>query len=56
MPKYLVHVTCSEAITFAVEATDEDDALVRYLRDGDEIASEPVGMEVDEVTLAENDD
>ncbi len=56
MAKYLVQVTRSEAITFAVEATDEDDALVRYLMDGDEIGSETVALEVDGGALAESED
>ncbi len=56
MPKYLVHVTRSEAITYEVEATDEDDALTRYLMDGDEIGSDTVATEVDGVGLAESED
>lgn len=55
MAKYLVYVRRSESITFEVEATDEGDALARYLMDGDEIASKTVATEVDGVALIESE-
>jgi hypothetical protein len=40
MAKFHVHARRTEDITFEVEASSEEDAIARYLMDGDEIASE----------------
>ena len=52
MGTYQVTILRTEAITFTVEASDEDDAEARALYDGEEIHSESVGSpQVESVTL-----
>ena len=46
MPRYLIDARRTEDVTFAIEATDPQDALQRYLRDGDEVASHTDAFEI----------
>ena len=50
---YEVTVTRIETVTFAVNADSPEDALERYLLDGDEVRSKLRASEVDSVDLVQ---
>lgn len=53
MPRFTVHTTRIERITYEIEATDAQDAKSRYLMDGDETGSETSATTVDEIVHTE---